>query len=435
MPRIIVLNIGGMSSRQVYRQLWMAEAGDIVVSPVAIDAGFLAYVHDVLGLARNAVTVVVADGVLTDEAMCSPGLVAELRSRMAASPAWELMPAALTEGVTALAELLGIEADHGLRFAGQRGPELLNRKSHFRQLAVGAGLPVPSGAVVTSVRALATAIERHLPPTGTVIVKRDDDLNGQGNLALIAGDSPPLPGVREVRPVTDDIPALAAQVWSELADEEKVLVVESYHQAALCFYFEYLIDADGFPRYLASGTIRRRPDTEPTRPDLVWVGLELPAELPPDLAYHASTEAARIAGLAAQVGYRGHINVDALVTEAGELLFNEVNARWGGGLALHTIGERLLGTGYADRSVVSSLRDVTPMRFPDFEKALHLHDLHFQPEAREGVVVVSYDEQLASTSECVVIAASKARARAIEARLRQVVGELAEPPAGPVRVG
>lgn len=417
--RILLLNVGTAAPRAVHRQLWLVEEHDVVVSPIVLDEPFLRYVLGELGVERDTVRVVAHHGELTDEALVSPDLVRRLRSALAGHGTADLLPAAHTEGVAALARLLGLPLGPGLRFADQRGPVLLNRKSHFRQLAVGAGLPVPDGSVVTDARALAAAVERHLPRTGTVILKRDDDLGGQGNTALTLGATDPLPGVHRTLAVTDPR-ATADALWAELTDEHgRVAVVESYHPADHSFYAEYFIADDGGITFLNSGGIRRRTDADPAAGELVWVGLELPADLPSGTASRALTAAARMVGLAAALGYRGHINIDAIRTTDGAVLFNEVNARWGGSLALHTIGARLLGPDYADHHVISGLRDIPPLPLPDALRILRAEGLAFSADTEEGVVVVGIDPDLGAPLECVAVAPSRARAREIEAGLRR----------------
>jgi hypothetical protein len=424
--KIIILNVEHVSTRAVFRQLWMADEGDIIVSPMPIDEEYLRYVCDTQGVDIGTISVITGNQRLTDEYLATgfTDLTAQLEKRLTGSSTWELMPCLYTEGIADLAERLGLRIDDALRFAAQRGPELLNRKSHFRQLAIGARLPIADGSIALNATALAKAIERHLPKTGTVIVKRDDGNGGRGNVTLTMTSATPMPGSRETRHVDGDHQATATALWDQLTDERNhTLVVESYHDATHCFYFEFLIDGQGRPLFLNSGTFHRRPDTDPAAPALVWVGLDLPAELPTLSAVHASSLTTQIVNLAAQVGYRGYINVDAILTEEKGIIINEINARWGGGLVLDAIGRRLIGERYADEHVISGVRDIEPMLLNDALKILYEHDLHYSPESQEGVVVLGYDALLERTLECAVIAADRPRSREIEARFRQAVAE------------
>lgn len=425
--KILLMNYGLSCPIGVYRQLWMVDEGDIVVSAVPVEEEFLSYVCTTLRLSRHTITVLDIGRDVSEEVLASPELAEQLRPLLAGSPSWQLVPAAYTEGVAALAELLDLPIDAGLRFTAQRGPDLLNRKSHFRRLAAGAGVSIPDGRVVSTRAELTAAMERHLPLTGTVIVKRDDDLGGHGNRAATTKEAGPLPGVRRTMPVGSDVTEVAAQLWDELTDDgNQVLVVESYHTAERVFFFEYLIGDDGRARILDTGT-RRDVAGDPGAPGLVWAGLDLPADLRPSAAMRALTEAAELVRIAADLGYRGYINVDGIVTAQGELYFNELNARWGGCTSLHYIGVKLFGETYADEHVISGLRVVTPMVLSDAMELLRDHGLQFSPETGEGVIVLGYETDLGKATECVLIGPSQRRVREIEARLREVAGTVNDP--------
>jgi hypothetical protein len=139
------------------------------------------------------------------------------------------------------------------------------------------------------------------------------------------------------------------------------------------FYLEYFISDDARPIFLNSGTIRLRPDSDPDAKELVWVGLEIPADIPNSSFRSALSAVTRFVKITAEIGYRGPLNIDAIVTEANELIFNEVNARWGGGSIMHALGERLLGSQYAKKYVLSSIRNLGA---PPLEQVLHTLDEH-----------------------------------------------------------
>ncbi|SDH92842.1 hypothetical protein SAMN05192558_103251 [Actinokineospora alba] len=406
------------------RLLWLAEAGDTVVVPCAVEDDFRQYLCDTLGLEPDSLRVLAWDGFLTDEAVVSEEFVSRLRTVLGDGVSWELVPCLATAGTAELAGLLDV-AYPCRDFAAQRGPELLNRKSHFRRLAAGAGVPLPAGAVVSSPEALARAIPRLIERTGTVIIKQDNAGGGNGNIAVTTGTVGPLAGVREVRALGDDVDGLARSIWAETTYESShVLTVESYHPAERMFYFEYLIGEDAIPVFLNSGTVQLAPKSDPEATSLAWVGLELPADVPAFTLASALTWSMRFAMAAAQLGYRGYINIDALQAETGELIFNESNARWGGGLALHAVGERLLGPRYADTHFVRNLRDVNPVPLNDLLKVLGDNDLLFSRQAHEGVVVLAADPALVEPAECLIIGPSQERNHALEAAFRDVVSGL-----------
>ncbi|MCA9648643.1 MAG: hypothetical protein H6712_26860 [Myxococcales bacterium] len=434
MAKLIVINVGtehalGLDwssahpiARSVWRSAWLAEEGDVLVSPVPFDPGFLEYVGHTLGIDMGTVGVVTRSRPLTDDELRSPGLVAELRAHVERGAITSSTSCFSTEGTAELALALGLApAEH--RFAAEGGGVLLNRKTHFRQLAAGLGLPLAPGRTVHSPSALAAAVRELLVHTGTVILKKDDGAGGMGNVTITTEEPGPLPGSSQTRHVDEGIDALASELYPRLGEPAGGgLVVEAYFRAAHMFYLEYRVGADGRPRFLDSGTIRLRPDRDPDAPALVWVGLDIPAEVPSYSLCRALGHATELVLLAARLGYRGHVNVDAIVTDAGQLVFNEINGRWGGGLVLHAIASRLLGEGHADVCCLSSLREVDSPPRREALRILEREGLHFDPRSREGAIVVSCDEARSGTMECMVIGPSRARARQLEDRLRAALG-------------
>jgi hypothetical protein len=414
-----------LAAKSAWRNAWFADEGDILVMPVPMKQSFLSYIGDTLGFDSNSVVVISADKTgddqlaLTDERLISSTILTDLQRLIGRSDSWSIVPCYFTEGVAELASKLAIDKVAGRSFAAERGVDLLNRKTHFRQLAAGIDLPIAAGAVVQTPRALARAIRSLVPLTGTVILKRDNGAGNMGNLTITTGVSSPVPGSRETRRVSGDIDSMALELWKDLTNDwSHALVVESYHAAAHRFYFEYLIDEAGLVWFLNCGTIRLRVDSNPEATCLVWVGLDIPAKLPSTSFANAISLSTRFATTAAGMGYRGYINIDAIVAEGtNELIFNEVNARWGGCSVLHCVGERLLGPQYADNHVLSSVRNIQAPPLAEVLRILQGKNLQFMPDKKEGVLVLACDELLTNTMECLLIASDFDRVRIIEETL------------------
>lgn len=431
MPNIIIMNQGTEHTRgydptrleplrkSVARCAWLASAHDIILSPVAMEADFVRSIGDALGFDGDSIRVLVHDHLWAEGVMLSEAERQELQNAMSSHEAWTLMPCFWTPDVAQLSREFGLGDPAALAFAAQRGTELFNRKRHFRQLASGAGLPLPEGSVVSSPGELAHAIAQHLPKTGTVIVKKDNSAGGIGNITITEGRIEALPGSKDTRKVGAD-DARAEVLWEELTDGlGQVLVVEAYHAITHSFYFEYFIDAQGRAELLHSGDVRFRKPDQGDATELVWVGLDTPTSLPHFSLANAVTHAGRFAALAAQVGCRGHINIDAIVTDEGELLFNESNVRWGGGTSLYTIGVNLLGRRFADQHCLSFVRDIQAPPRSETLVELARAELRYSNERREGILVLACEEDRAGSMECLIIADTRERVREIEALARR----------------
>ncbi|WP_422615110.1 peptide ligase PGM1-related protein [Frankia torreyi] len=110
------------------------------------------------------------------------------------------------------------------------------------------------------------------------------------------------------------------------------------------------------------------------------------------------------------------------------MLLNEINARWGGGLVLHSVAAALLGDDYADRAAVSSLRDVPGTGLDAAVSRLRQSGLAFSHATGEGVVVLGAGPDAGPTTEMLVLAGTRARTRELEATTRSVFEAGVTPP-------
>jgi hypothetical protein len=412
------------------RNAWFARPGDIIVSSRPLGDDFEEHICRTLGIPAGCFEVVGPDQTtadlttVSDDLLLSGPMVDALQSRVGRTPVdWSMMPCYQTEGVAQLGALLGLTDSVGRRFAEQRGTDLFNRKSHFRQLAT-ATLPLADGSLVTTPGALAQAIHRYIGATGMVIVKRDNGAGGTGNVVVTTERKGPQPGAFETVVLDSSLPELADSLWSKLATESNnVLVVEAYYTAVHMFYIEFHIGDDGSIDLLNTGTIRLRLQDDPGVKHLFWIGLELPADLASKTRTQAVTISRRFARLAAKMGYRGHINIDAIVSADGKLIFNEANARWGGGTVLQSVAEHLLGPQYAHTHVVSSFRDVPAPNLMQALNTLQKRDLVFNAARSEGIVLLACGHPLSHSIEALVMARTRPRLRELESQLLQAMAD------------
>ncbi|MGY4319631.1 preATP grasp domain-containing protein [Bradyrhizobium sp. JR3.5] len=409
-----------LAANSAYRSAWFAQEGDLIVSPLSIPADLLSYVGATLNFDASTLLLLVPEGsrevpVLNDCILLSNSIVERINSHIRQKSSWSMYPCYSSEGVARLAAVLGIPQT-GDDFALQRGPDLLNRKSHFRQLATSVALPLPNGSITTNSNELFRAVSSLRSETGSVIVKLDNGAGGAGNVILTSNEGGPLPGARDTRRIawpSFDSDAL----WSEMTNAScKTLVVESYHLARSLFYLEYEIEGDGSIAFINSGNIRLRRSTDRSERALIWTGLELPSDLGNEQWLTAQAHAYRFVSLARRLGYRGMINIDAIFSNDGRLLFNEANGRWGGGSVLHSIAVRLLGFDYSGYHVVLSVRNVRSSSLQIAHDRFAKDGFLFDRTRKEGVIPLAADQE-AGTVECVVIARDRPASRDLQHRL------------------
>ncbi|OKO81875.1 hypothetical protein [Bradyrhizobium sp. NAS96.2] len=434
MPRILIMNAGtaqmsgtdltkiqlSLAAKSALRSVWFAQEDDLIVSPVAIPTELLSLVGATLNFDASTLSVLAPESadeasILSDSNLQSDTIVERINRHIRRTTPWRISACYPSEGVARLAAALGI-LQNGDNFTLQRGPDLLNRKSHFRQLAASAALPVPSGCAITSPDELFRAVTLLRCETGSVIVKLDNGAGGLGNVILTGKESDPLPGARETRQVL--WPSFDPNaIWTEMTTPScRTAVVESYHLARSIFYLEFEIEANGSIAYVNSGSIRLRQSKDRSERALVWTGLELPSDLSIEQCSTARAHANRFVELARTLGYRGMINIDAIFTTDGRLLFNEANGRWGGGSVLHSIAARLLGPDYSDSYVISSVRNVRSNSLQTAVDHFANDGCLFDSTWKEGVIPLAADQE-AGTVECIVIARGRLACRDLEHRL------------------
>lgn len=382
MPTLTVINImadvppellsGPPGVRPCWRQLWFARRGDIVVSPLAIEPEFVAYVAATTGRDLTDLEIVI-DAQLCNEASAvpSPETLALLRSHIIDPQEWSINRSYLTPSIAMLANELGIDlGDGGL--AMEDGNEFVNRKANFRRLATSTGLPTAEGMVCAAPDSLVAAAQSLLPLTGAVIVKRDNGGGGYGNVVLTLNGEASCPGAREAIPVGDgDLGSLCRDVWARLRiPVGQSVVIEAYHRSGAPFYLEYFIDPSGQHNYLTSGDVLSQ--EVQGEPAFRWLGLQVPSSQGPRELAHAVALASPFVSLIAQLGYRGYLNVDCIEIADGRLLFNEINGRWGGGTVIHEVATALFGAQYERFWSFRLIRDLPYMDLKDAASALGL---------------------------------------------------------------
>lgn len=451
MPKIIIMNNANeqmlgrklnsqqamFASKAALRNVWLASPGDIIVSTLVPSIEFMTYVVEIMSptskeISNFGIEFITPDTidepgiVLNDAFLLQPKLVAALRARIKHAQEWSVLSCYQTAGTARLQSMLGLSGVDGRaigrNFAYQYGTDLLNRKSHFRQFATGAGLPLPEGEIVNNVDSLVRVVAELMPVTGKLIVKMDQGVSGTANFILTTSPTDALPGASQCITLPSaggtETAAVLMQLWHTWQTTSPgSAVVEVYHMASDMFYLEFVINSTGQSQFLNSGTIRLRKHDNPESKELFWIGLELPAKLPHFAFAEAVLCCGRFLQLAAQMGYRGHINIDAIITETGLLMFNESNARWGGGTVLHEVATRLIGPNFSSTHVASSFRDVHSPGFAHLLTLLEIGDISYNPATQEGVVVLACDDQYSHSFEALILAKNTDRVRAFERQL------------------
>jgi Pre ATP-grasp domain/PGM1 C-terminal domain len=405
------------------RLLWTLAPGDIAVVPGPVKESFLSYLCYTVELDRDSISVLsLADfGPPSWYPRHSPRLAKYLRSRINSSGPgvdWNVSCYIRDRDIVQWERILGPPDATSDLFA-QNMAELVNTKSLFRVLARSAGLPIADGRVVNRGDELYDAVAELLPVTGTVIVKQDQNSGGDGNVVVTLDPGLRFAGARSSVPVASLQTAVirSALETVQVGDQPTTpagcapakYVVEVFHPNALSFYAELDIPPDSPPRLCNFGDMVNTSE---------WLSYEIP---PPQLSSEQrkelGTQAQLVAALAQAIGYVGRLDCDAILTEKGEIIFNEFNGRSGAATHIDIIARRLLGPDYLDKHVILARYAVRSPQFGEVISFLGAESLRFSRERSAGIIVTQDNTLKTGTIEYLAIGRTRDEAAAYDQRM------------------
>lgn len=327
------------------RVLWFARDGDIVVLSEDPDAQFLAYATSYTGVEPTSLRVLVpppgryGGRLLDPESLTSEQFLHAVRATLGeggpdnVEEVFALWPSA---EVARFAAALGIgDLFPGAHFFAQGGGEIGNNKAVFRALAVGAGVSVPVGMVVRSFDDAVRATAALLSGAGAVVVKQAHNGAGVGNQLVVRDASLTAEhvGARHLHQLDGDGREAIVAYWTQRwdwasANDRFPVVIEEFTPHATSVYSEhYAADSGTWPTEM--GALR-------------YVGRRLTHQIVPlresdEVRAQLLRGGTRLAETYRELGYRGHLSADAIVTSNGQVIFTEVNAQVSGSLHIYQV--------------------------------------------------------------------------------------------------
>ncbi|MEU1273572.1 hypothetical protein [Streptomyces sp. NPDC005799] len=384
------------------RALWGARNGDLVVLCAPPDPHFLRYATALTGTDPSQLHLVTVPSgqyghrLLDPQMLTHPALIDQVRSVLAGhggtravQEVWTLWPSA---SAARFATALGLaEKLPGAGFLTQGGGELVNNKTVFRMLAAAAAAPVAAGTVVRDPGEAAAATQRLMENAGAVVVKQAHNGAGVGNELLVADPSLATghAGARHQHQLDGaDLTGGIAAYWSERwtwasADGRFPVVLEEFIPDARTVYCEqHLTDTGIQPTEMGElrYTSRRLShESVPLR------------DLTPAVQKQLLDGSARLAATYRDVGYRGCLSTDAIVTPQGHVLFTEVNAQVTGSWHIYEVfAHHIVHANTAPERTVTESHVPAHWTVPDgatFHRTLTELGLGYDPATRTGVIV------------------------------------------------
>ncbi|MFJ4340996.1 peptide ligase PGM1-related protein [Streptomyces sp. NPDC088915] len=388
-------------AEQAPREAWLLRPGDVLVSPVPVGEEFLEYVHDLTGVPRGSVTVVVPPG-----ADPCHRTVEAVRRATAGRSLGAVLPTALDGAAIGLARGLGVPvAPYASVAAAEAALDvtgLLNTKAGFRDVALALGMRLPDGRVRRR-DGVPDAVRELLAAYGRVVVKPDRSAGGHGMLFLPA--DPAGPAASSADPWTGD--GLAP-----VGGPEGLWVVERRIDVARSVSVQ-METGPGGTRALFSGEMRTEGGA--------FTGYLSPLPAPAaDLGATLEAWGHALGGFLAARGYAGPFGLDAMVTPDGEVYAGESNVRRTATTTPRAMVARLAARAGAGDPVWATGRVRAPAAYPFGEAVERLRGarLAYDPARGEGIVLYAGPPPDGRTWRYAAIAGDRAGVTRYEELLR-----------------
>ncbi|TDD07754.1 ATP-grasp domain-containing protein [Nonomuraea deserti] len=387
------------------RLVWLMDPGDLLVSPQPISDEFLGYASRLKGVPITSADVVIpppggfGEDVLTADRLREGRFVDELRAMIAGRGLDRIVPYCYDQIIASLARDVGIGShDASAAFCEAGGVDLINRKSVFRALCGGAGVPVADGLVTRSVSEATDFVTSFIEAGQSVIVKQDAHQGGHGNEILTPSADTVQLGAAVLTVVADRhaVEERLGEQWPRFSSNSRdPVVIEHYLENAISLGCEVSLAGE-------SAVMRH---TVEMRMTPVFDGFLIPPSL---ISEECNAEFSRysleLANVVHAMGYRGYINIDGLAADDGKVVvLNEFNGRLGASTHLHWIGRALIGDDYLRRRYLISNNDLKVDSFSSAAEALERAGLAFDPERGEGVILTcDHTAQSGAVEYCAV---------------------------------
>ncbi len=435
MPKIIIGNVDNeamvgdpdqMSPAQFIttatvgaRLLWLAGPGDILIMPVPFSEAMLKYFSARTGIDTETLTIITPENggenpaPLSGDVLLAPEMILRIRKAMASrrEQQWSVEPYFFTGAIGALEDAIGLkEEEKQSSFLREGGAELFNSKSFFRKLMQAKGIALPDGMCCLSLNHLLQTAPRLIETTGAIILKQELQAGGDGNIVMTWDRDTSLPGASRVLHVRSigEMKEHLRQLWPLFTSgNNNHVIVEAYHRPNAVLYAEFAIDDHGRTTCLNHGMMRMAP---------LWCGFEIPGDLPVPARSEFIAGAQAIAAMAAETGFRGKINIDAILVDETDVLFNEFNGRLGGCTHIDVIARHIAGPAYsANHAIVTRNKQPVPS-WEVLQGVLTHNELDHTPERGQGIIVLTDSISLDGTIEYMSLGNSAEEASAIEDR-------------------
>lgn len=410
------------------RMLWYARDGDVVVLPTPPGDEFLAHVASLTGVDANSLRFVhppageFGTEILTADRLVNSTFHEQLRDTITDRDINAIIALYVDVSITQMATACGLDhALPGIRFSNQDGDTLANSKTVFRAIASANGVPVAPGGVSRLETDAVSRIETILSTGHPVMVKQQFSGGGLGNEILVRDTDVEPKGASTVHQLSDeiDVRKYVGDRWEWLTGHHgHSMVIERFFEQPTTVYAEFVVTDEGAD-LRGTGEILMEPTA---------IGEIIPPQSVEAQQIESIIDAAsKICAPYQQMGYRGTLCVDGLVTPNGEIYFTEVNGRLTASSHLHVnLIDHVVGADWRKQRVFMEKAAYWPV--PNFRQALVLlkeSGLEYDPDTKLGVILTADYAAVTGRVTYCVVAKSVEDAKAFEEKLLALTAEAA----------
>ena len=379
------------------RMLWFAQNEDVIITMDLPDRRHIEYVTRLTGVDPDSLQFISLPGtgrferrMFDHHLLLDPDLLAQLRPMCA--QICEVHAQWNSPLISVFLDELGLnDAWPGAGLFSQNGAEVLNNMGNFRAFATAAGVPISEGVVCRTLEDAQFHSARLLRRHRALMVKQAHAGAGAGNLLLTTDET--IPGLRsgnsrrEVLPAENSVAleSFWAAHWPWASSKERYgVVIEQYVEDAASVYVEFFLDRTG-PKVREVGELhfeegRLAREVVPAR------------NIPERVRTEVVGSAARLATYYYNLGHRGFLSADVVVTRAGKFTFTEVNAQFTGSSHLYNIvANKVVGAWERGLSVTQMTSPLAWQlsNLPELLEALEQEELAFTNEADDCIIPIT----------------------------------------------
>lgn len=359
------------------RKIWIAEEGDIVITPVVINNDFKDYACSLLRRSADKIHTISPPGdntiYLANRLQNHPELLQEIQSIINdTSQDFEMLNFANDLPTLNLAKKLGISLSHYKHFPDAALIKLiyeLNMKSGFRQIVEDLGFATPPGIVCEDKEGLLRAIELMFQSHETIIIKFNRSSNGYGHWIINKNEFQSF--------------HFNARVDQYLTryQQPKNFVVEAFINIKAVPSVEIIVDEQG-PHLLYMCNQRC--------PQAAYSGMVTPPQgLSPKIIETLMQAGDEFGRYVFDKGFRGIFDIDTCLDENDKLYFTETNFRRTAGTFIDMLAKQLIAHDYYQHHVWIQDAKLSPTvtSFAMARKLLSQSALNYSHESKTGVIL------------------------------------------------